>query len=135
MNLPGQSLLVIYVIIMRFFVLAALGILTGARSTEDICRYYAHDKCKVYSIIPRPFPSNEEELKNACSNLDTIKGCITEYMKTCLEKESSSQEYRQYMNEDELEREKNRIFRILKDDERLIDVATEICSENSKLRT
>ncbi|GBN03916.1 hypothetical protein AVEN_137989-1 [Araneus ventricosus] len=60
-------------------------------------------------------------------------------MKTCLgtgrEKESPSQEYRQYMNEDETEREKNRILRILKDDQRLIDVATEICSENSKLRT
>ncbi|CAL1296965.1 unnamed protein product, partial [Larinioides sclopetarius] len=102
-----------------------------------MCRFIANERCNINSIITRPFPSNEEELQNACSNLTMIKECITECIKNCsetiLEDEYSNQEDLQNMTEEELKWEEDMIRRILKDDEMLTDAATEICQEDSKL--
>ncbi|GBN74129.1 hypothetical protein AVEN_68999-1 [Araneus ventricosus] len=70
-------------------------------------------------------------------NLTTVKECITEYIRNCSEEGHeevfSNNEYRQNMSQDTLEWEANMMRRILRDDQRLIDVSTEICQEDSVL--
>ncbi|XP_055949802.1 uncharacterized protein LOC129984059 [Argiope bruennichi] len=108
---------------MIVFLVSLLGFIFGALSTEEACLYKAEQDCNYYSIIPREFPRNEEEFKNACTHLNQTKQCIDESARNC-----SAEDVDYFTENDYI-----RLRRQLKDAQRMIDVTTEICQEDSEL--
>ncbi|GBM91068.1 hypothetical protein AVEN_270726-1 [Araneus ventricosus] len=105
-----------------------LGLCYGALARGDgVCLLQAERDCRVYSIFPSEFPTNLEELRNDCSNLYRVKRCIAD--RNC-STENADDYDNEYRNDYE---DRNRDKQRVKDMQRLIDVTSQICDENSEL--
>ncbi|GBN20583.1 hypothetical protein AVEN_111539-1 [Araneus ventricosus] len=106
---------------MFFFLVSLLGLVYCALCTEEACLYKAGNDCRFYTVVPHRFPGSEEELQNACTNLNQIKECIKDSVRNCSAEDVAHIE------------EGDRLRQNLKDAQKLLNVTTEICQEDSEL--
>ncbi|CAL1297007.1 unnamed protein product [Larinioides sclopetarius] len=106
---------------MFIFLVSLLGLLYGALCTKEACLYKAESDCRFYTVIPDRFSGSEEDLRNACTNLNQITNCIKDSVRNCTADDVVHIE------------EGDRLRQNLKDTQKLLNVTTEICKEDSDL--
>ncbi|GIX67162.1 hypothetical protein CEXT_101431 [Caerostris extrusa] len=68
---------------MWYFVLIVFGFWNGAFSANQTCIENLGYACSNYRMIPNEFPGTEDELKEPCTELESIKRCLMERLNEC----------------------------------------------------
>ncbi|CAL1297010.1 unnamed protein product [Larinioides sclopetarius] len=116
---------------------------TPIKDTSDVsnadpgCEIRADAECRLSSVLPLEIPESEADLQLVCTNMERVKKCLVDFLENCTE-ESSTQiiinedipDFEKYQLELKLNQEQQR----LKEIKQILDIATELCRENSQLR-
>ncbi|GBN20581.1 hypothetical protein AVEN_111537-1 [Araneus ventricosus] len=116
--------------------LILLGLLNEASNADLGCEIEADAECGASRVLPLEIPGSEADLQRACTNLERVKQCLADFLENCSE-ESSTQvidenipKYERDLIEMKLKRDQQK----LKENKKMIDLATELCRESSQLR-